>query len=413
MSGQADLSRCRPGDRIGRYEIRASLGRGDFATVFLAWDPELERQVALKVSHRPADGVDPAALLLREARLLAELQIPGILPIFEIEEHDGQRVLVLEYIEGGNLREGLLDPSLRLAPRQVAAVIAEVAEVLDGLHRRGYLHRNLRPQMVLLDGKGRPRLSGFEVALPTDGASGAFDSVVPSVETPPELAAEDAYPGPATDLWSLGVTFYQALSGRHPFEGGPSAEEGGIAPPPSRPGLDLPAELERICLRCLAPDPAERFATAAELARELRAWLSGEGSRRASRVFVSHSTQDRAFVEREVVQHLERNGLRTWYSRVDIRSAAEWGRSILRGLESCDWFTVVLSRGSAESEWVKDELHWAIDHRPRRIVPVIIEPCDPVDFHIRLARLQHVDLCEATPEARARLIAAFDRGADD
>ena len=90
MSSQDDLSRYRPGDRIGRYEIRADLGRGDFATVFLAWDPELERQVALKVSHRPADGVDPAALLLREARLLAELQIPGILPIFEIEEHDAQ-----------------------------------------------------------------------------------------------------------------------------------------------------------------------------------------------------------------------------------------------------------------------------------------------------------------------------------
>ena len=117
MSGQDDLSRCRPGDRIGRYEIRADLGRGDFATVFLAWDPELERQVALKVSHRPADGVDPAELLLREARLLAELEIPGILPIFEIEEHDGQRMLVLEYMEGGSLRVGLLDPSLRLAPQ--------------------------------------------------------------------------------------------------------------------------------------------------------------------------------------------------------------------------------------------------------------------------------------------------------
>ena len=123
------------------------------------------------------------------------------------------------------------------------------------------------------------------------------------------------------------------------------------------------------------------------------------------RVFVSHAGTDRERVESEVVSVLESHGLRTWYCREDVRSASLWERSILDALESSDWFLVVMTANSLKSEWVKDEVHWAIDHRPGRIVPVLMENCDPADFHIRLRRLQVIDLRD--PQASQQLISVF------
>jgi formylglycine-generating enzyme required for sulfatase activity len=127
-----------------------------------------------------------------------------------------------------------------------------------------------------------------------------------------------------------------------------------------------------------------------------------------SRVFISHSTKDRDFVERVLVPALHGCGLETWYSREDIRAADSWHQSILDGLKSSDWFLIVLSANSAKSEWVIDELHWAMAHRPLgRIVPVMIEECDPYGFHIRLPRLQFVDYGRDRERALAQLKAIW------
>src|SRR5262249_16811773 len=126
--------------------------------------------------------------------------------------------------------------------------------------------------------------------------------------------------------------------------------------------------------------------------------------RKQGRVFVSHSTKDREFVEREIITPLEKCGVKTWYSKVDIQTASEWERSILQGLESCEWLLVVMSPQSASSEWVKDELHWAIDNRPNRIIPVLMEDCNLRDFHIRMARIQYVDFRDPSKESRFRLM---------
>jgi hypothetical protein len=162
---------------------------------------------------------------------------------------------------------------------------------------------------------------------------------------------------------------------------------------------------------CLSRKPEDRYATAALLAEDLRNWLNATRPRLEApnrRVFVSHSTKDREFVEREIIAELEKNGIRTWYSKVDIQSAAEWETSIRRGLESCEWFLLVMSPRSLSSEWVKDELHWAIDERPNRIVPVLMEDCEPRAFHIRMARIQHVDFRSPSSESKVRLVNLFD-----
>ncbi len=116
------------------------------------------------------------------------------------------------------------------------------------------------------------------------------------------------------------------------------------------------------------------------------------GQQTEHRVFISHSSKDRATINERILPILEQENIGYWYSESAIQTAAEWERSILAGLEACNWFLIVLSPAALESEWVKDELFWAIDNRPDHIIPVIIEPCDPSGLHIRMRRLQVLSL---------------------
>jgi len=124
-------------------------------------------------------------------------------------------------------------------------------------------------------------------------------------------------------------------------------------------------------------------------------------------VFVSHSTRDRKWVEREIVALLKTRGLNPWYSKQSINTSSQWEREILRGLESCQWFLIVVSPRAAESEWVKNELNWAFSNRQTRIVPVIMERCDLWQFHLGLPRIQHVDFTTDKRSARNQLVNAF------
>lgn len=123
-----------------------------------------------------------------------------------------------------------------------------------------------------------------------------------------------------------------------------------------------------------------------------------------TRCFISHSTEDRKFVEEELLGIFEALGLDPWYSKADIRAAEDWEHSIKKGLESSEWFCVVLSPRSQGSEWVKDEVHWAFSHRGGRIIPILIEECDPNAFHVRLPRVQHIDYARDPRRARFTLI---------
>ncbi len=125
------------------------------------------------------------------------------------------------------------------------------------------------------------------------------------------------------------------------------------------------------------------------------------------KVFVSHSTADRGFVENEILPLLKSRGIDAWYCKTEIQTASQWERGILEGLKSCNWFLVVMSARSASSEWVKDEVHWAVENRPERVIPVMISDCDPYDFHVRLARMQHVDFRSDRNNAREKLLTVF------
>ena len=124
-------------------------------------------------------------------------------------------------------------------------------------------------------------------------------------------------------------------------------------------------------------------------------------------VFISHSSHDKDVVEGLLIPTLENAGINCWYSSVTIQSASEWERSILAGLEACDWFLIVMSADALESEWVKDELFWAIDNRKDKLVPVLADETDPGAFHIRMRRLQVIDLKVGVDFATTKLLDAF------
>lgn len=121
-------------------------------------------------------------------------------------------------------------------------------------------------------------------------------------------------------------------------------------------------------------------------------------------VFVSHSTQDRQFVEADLVPTLIGGGHTYWYSKETIRTADLWERAILRGLQSCEWFAVVLSIRSAASEYVKDEIAWAVEHRANRLLPILLTDCNLSDFHIRIPRVQYVDWRGQSAPARSTVL---------
>lgn len=395
----------RPGEKLGRYEILRQIGQGGFSEVYLASDFALDRNVAIKVGREPSEN-DAKSPLWNEARILAQLQHPAILTILDVGRHQGSPYFVLEYMDGRTLRDLIAGEPPPETCERMTEVGIQVSEALDYVHRRGFLHRNIKPGVILLDSSGRAYISGFEVAIQTvEFATATVAGSIPYMAPEQVTNATDKL-GPPTDIWGLGASLYHSLTGRLPFEGNSFTLTFNLiqTAAPTRPSQlnpGVPSELDRICLKCLEKQPENRYPNAAALATELR---SLKRPRKELRVFISHSTQDREFVEREIINQLEANGIKTWYSKVDIQSSAEWERSILRGLDSCDWFLIVMSTRSAGSEWVKDELHWAIEKRPNKIIPVMIEECNLRDFHIRMARIQYVDFRNPSRESRGQLL---------
>lgn len=403
-----------PGTLVGRYEILERTRETGLARIFRARDPELNRSVAIKVSIWPEDP-DLNTFQLNEARTAADLQHPLILTLFDIGRHHKQVYLVFEFLPGA-LDQELRNTSTPLSQARVIDLIANVADALDFVHRRGYLHRNVKPSVILLDAAGQPRLSEFGLAVRRDGMDSAEMAGTMFYMAPEQLRHSVGQLGPHTDVWGLGVTLYELLCGQLPFRSDSAsalieAVLNKRPTPPSQIATSIDKRLEEICMKCLLPEPKDRYATANLLAADLRELNRATESPRQKRVFVSHSAKDRVFVEQEIVYLLENSGIATWYSKVDIQTAVEWERSIQQGLESTEWFILVMSSSSISSEWVKDELHWAIENRPNRLIPVLIEDCEPRKFHIRVARLQHIDFRDNPEEARRRLVAAF--GAHD
>jgi hypothetical protein len=269
---------------FGDYEIIREIARGGMGVVFEARQVSLNRKVALKMilAGQLANEID-VKRFYTEAEAAANLDHPGIVPIFEVGQHDGQHYFSMGFVEGRSLSERLTEGPL--PPREAAALLAAAADAIDYAHHCGVIHRDLKPGNILLDQKGHPRVTDFGLAKKFETDSGLTGSGqimgTPDYMPPEQAGGQRGSVGPAADVYALGATLYALITGRPPFQAATAMDTvlqvlSDEPVPPRRLIPSIPRDLDTICLKCLEKEPARRYASAAALAADLRRFLAGE-----------------------------------------------------------------------------------------------------------------------------------------
>lgn len=279
---QSGRSRALPA-AVGRYQVRSELGRGGVGVVYLAWDPHLEREVALKtlIAGRDASEVQ-IERFLREVRAATRLRHPHLVSVHDAGVEEGRFYLAMDRIQGESLAD-LLEREGSLAPRRAAELLAPIAKALAHAHAEGFLHRDVKPENLLIDTEGEGYLTDFGLAVDLS-ESERLTHTHQSLGTPAFMAPEQLRGhnrDPRVDVYSLGATLYECLTGRVPYDADsfPELLHQVLTTEPPRPRELRPRlapDLEAIVLTCLEREPEARYPGAAELAADLERFLAGE-----------------------------------------------------------------------------------------------------------------------------------------
>jgi WD40 repeat protein/serine/threonine protein kinase len=272
------------GRSFGDYELLKKIAHGGMGVVYKAVQKKLHRTVALKMI-RAGDLASPEELarFYSEAEAAAQLDHPGIVPVYEVGSHEGQHFFSMGFVEGGSLAARIRERPLR--PREAATLMRQVAEAVAYAHQCGIIHRDLKPSNVLLGVDGRPKVTDFGIARNTklDSHLTLSGQVMgtPSYMSPEQATGKTELIGPAADIYSLGATLYCLVTGRPPFQAASAVETlrqvVQYEPvPPRQLNAAMDHDLETICLKCLQKEPPKRYHSAKALADDLGHWLRGE-----------------------------------------------------------------------------------------------------------------------------------------
>jgi serine/threonine-protein kinase len=355
------------------YELLEEVGRGGMGVVYRARQTSLDRTVAVKMLLRR--DLATAADLARfrsEAEAAARLDHPGIVSIFEVGECGGHPFYSMRFIEGTTLAKRLAVGSV--PPREAATILARVAEAVDAAHRGGVLHRDLKPSNILIDAAGKPHVSDFGLAKRIEADqdvthTGAILGT-PCYMSPEQAAGSRGDVGPTSDVWSLGAILYQTLTGRPPFQAANPMdtllavlESDPPIPRSLDPGVNR--DLEMIALKSLQKPQDLRYASAADLAADLRAFLAGEPV--AARRGGLSDIVARLFRETHHATVLENWGLLwMWHSVVVLTLCVVTDVLFWQGVMS-RWPYVVLWGGGL-AVWAP--IFWALRHRTGPVTAV-------------------------------------------
>ena len=270
--------------KIGRFEVRGELGRGAQSTVYLGFDPQLQRQIAIKTVHFTQPDLAQNKVLLNEARTVSKLRHSNIVPIFEAGEEGGDLYLVFEYVPGKNLAE-FLRQSGALSPVKAASILRPILDAVSHAHALGIIHRDLKPSNVLIDDNGTPRVMDFGIAARVDTPSETAEEYTgtPAYMAPEYIERREI--GERSDVFAAGLILFEMLAGRRAVEGSNVFQ---VMHRIANEDIKLPASaavderLSSVLYKALARDPSVRYQTAAQFAEALDNYLDPEDEAQCS-----------------------------------------------------------------------------------------------------------------------------------
>lgn len=277
-----------PDDKLGKYVIRSKLGQGGMGAVFLAFDPMIEREVAIKVLP-PAVANNPQALerFLSEAKATGKLNHPNVVAIYDIGQHEDLYYIVMELLGGSSLSDVVVQKGA-LSWQDACRITAEAAEGLAAAHSAGLVHRDIKPENLMLTQEGAVKVVDFGLSKLTDAANDTREAVTKAGQIlgTPQYMSPEQFQGKTvdarSDIYSLGGTFYRLLTGRVPYDDCASIMQvmyAHLEQPPPDPTKDvakLPLECKQIIQRAMAKSPDDRYQDVGELAVELKSLFLGD-----------------------------------------------------------------------------------------------------------------------------------------